>query len=199
MKRFLPLLLILGFITACGGGRTMVRIGTEHYETHGEFEFAMIALLNVLSERAERKDLRVVFEDIYLEETRVVTPLSSFVRRSLMAASGDSGVFRLIQSEKDYSQIDNKAMSYAISEEFDAVLVMNYYEEFDKLRFYVTLNKSDSREIITTTSMVMSRTILPWELSMQSFVPVNFSANLLIMKNLLCKTTTNQGFGPTEE
>lgn len=136
-----------------------------------QLEDTIIGVLEKLSDTLGNKKLKIVAEDIYLENTEVVSPFSSYLKDMVISVILKTQLFDMIQAKRDYSRVKDKAFVYAASTDFDAILLINYYIEGDNIKLYFKLNKNDSPEILAGTDRTMPKTLIPDSISIK---PVNF-------------------------
>ena len=119
-----------------------------------------------------KQNMRVVVEDVYLEDSRVLTPFGSYLKRTIKALASENKIFTPVQNDKDYSEIENKSFVYAVKTAFDATLLCRYYPEGRAVHIYFTLNKSDSPEILAAYDFFVDKKLIPKNFSL---IPDNFN------------------------
>jgi len=115
----------------------------------------------------------IVLDDIYLENSRVLTPLSYYLKDLIISTTLQTKLFKVIQSMKELnSKKDDMAFVVNDDSDIDGLLVMNYFIEGNVIRLTFKLNKGDSREILFAADTRIDKSLVPDSIS---YVPGNFT------------------------
>ncbi len=149
--------IILLILSSCSG-----QVKTEQkLDRSMRLEDSLTTALSRLSDRAEKKSISIVMEDVYLENSRVITPLGDYLKNEIISISGKTGLFKVVQSSKDFSSIGDRTFVYRTDADFDGVLLMNYYIEKEGLHIFLKLNDSSSRKILSADDFYIEKDLFP--------------------------------------
>ncbi len=165
MKKMLisiPVFFIL-LIFSCGRQEAV----KNDIQKSDQLEQSIYEALERLAKNITNTTYSIVVEDIYLEDSRVITPLSDYLKNYIMSSSYKTGLFKIVQSQKDFTAISDKTFVYRTDADFDGILLGKYYVENDGIRIFFTLNKSDSREVVGMTDLRINSISLPPKLDLK--------------------------------
>ncbi len=160
MKKIINILFISIFISflSCGQKET---VKPSAQDNSIKLEETLYNALEKLAQNITNTSYSIIVEDIYLENSRVLMPLSDYLKNYIMSSCYKTGLFKVVQSQKDFTAIDDKTFVYRTDADFDGILLGKYYIEDDGIRVFFTLNKSDSRDITAVTDFKIAASLLP--------------------------------------
>lgn len=129
--------------------------------TFATLQDALMSALDNLSSQLTNEGFSMVVEDVYLENSRVITPLSDYVKNALISQSLKGRFFKVVQSSRDFTAQDEKTFVYRTDADYDGVLMMNYYLFNDGVQFYFKLNDAASRTVYAAFEMKVPLALLP--------------------------------------
>jgi hypothetical protein len=167
MKFTFSIMLFTFFLIYSCGGQTVRNDTLTQEQKSGLLEKSLYDALEKLAKNITNSSYSIVVEDIYLEDSRVIMPLSDYLKNYLMSSSLKTGLFKIVQSRKDFTAISDKTFVYRTDADFDGILLGKYYIEDNGIRIFFTLNKSDSREIIGMADFRIDNSVIPAQMELK--------------------------------